>query len=88
MDYRLSLTSRLVLLGGLGLLMLMALMFLLGVQAGRGLPPEAADDVSASWPAFAASHAARAASMATRTASQAARKALKPVQPDLVKGKP
>lgn len=91
MEYRLSLTSRLVFLGGLGLLLLMALLFLLGVQAGRGLPqeePGGASAASPALPAFAASHAARVASMATRTASQAAGKALKSVQADLVKGKP
>jgi hypothetical protein len=88
MDYRLSLSSRLVFLGGLGLLVLIALMFMLGVQAGRGLPHESAEGPPSALPALAASHAAHAASMATRTASQAARKALKSVQTDLAKGKP
>lgn len=88
MDYHLSLTPRLVFLGGLGLLLLMALLFLLGVHAGRDLPHEGRDSAAAALPAFAASQATRAASMARRSASQAAGKALKSVQADLVKGKP
>jgi hypothetical protein len=88
MDYPLSLTSRLVFLGGFSLLLLMVLMFLLGVQAGRGLPQEKPDQSSAALPAYAASEAARAASMAAGTASQRAGQALKSVQMDLMKGKP
>ncbi|MFY8103289.1 MAG: hypothetical protein ACOVK6_04245, partial [Ramlibacter sp.] len=72
MDYRLSLTPRLLALAGLSFLMLLVLLFLLGVHAGRSLPSEIPAGASAALPAFAASHAARAASMATRTASQAA----------------
>ncbi len=88
MDYRLSLTPRLLVLAGFGLLTLMGLLFLLGVQAGRGLPDEGPAGASAALPAYVASHAARAASMATRKASQAAGNAIKSVQTDLVKGKP
>lgn len=88
MHYRLSLTPRLLMLGGASLLMLMALLFLLGVHAGRSLPPQDPQGQASDMPAFAASQAARAASMAHRTASQAAGRALKSVQADLVKGKP
>lgn len=85
MEYRLSLTSRLVFLGGAGLLMLMALLFLLGVQAGRDLGPQASDVAVAPVPAVVASRAARVASLATRSASQAAGRAVKSVQADLAK---
>jgi hypothetical protein len=85
MDYRLSLTSRLLVLGGAGFLMLMALLFLLGVQAGRDLGPREGDVAAAPMPAAVASRAARAASLATRSASQAAGKAVKSVQADLTK---
>ncbi|MEY4652414.1 MAG: hypothetical protein RI884_995 [Pseudomonadota bacterium] len=88
MDYRLSLTPRLVVLGGLGLLLMMALLFLLGVQAGRDLGPRAGEVAAAPMPAAVASRAARVASLAARSASQAAGKAVKSVQTDLTKGKP
>ncbi len=88
MHYRLSLTPRLLVLGGVSLLMLVTLLFLLGVGVGRSLPPQTADGHASEMPAYAASQVARAASMAHRTASQAAGRALKSVQADLVKGKP
>lgn len=80
MDYHLSLTPRLVFLGGSGLLLLMALLFLLGVHAGRDLPHEGRDSAEAAGPA-------PAASMARRSASQAEGKARKSAPVDLAKGK-
>ncbi|MEY2620035.1 MAG: hypothetical protein RL522_3037 [Pseudomonadota bacterium] len=88
MDYRLSLTPRLLVLGGLALLLMMALLFLLGVQAGRDLGPREGEAATAPIPAAVASRAARVASLAARSASQAAGKAVKSVQTDLTKGKP
>ena len=71
MEYRLSLTARLVALGSLSLVMLLVLFFLLGVQLGRYLasdtaaPPNVAGP-GATAPAPVTSQAARAPAGASR----------------------
>jgi hypothetical protein len=61
MEYRFSLTPRLVLLGSLSLLTLLGVLFLLGVQMGQLMAaPTTARATPASAPAVGASGPARA----------------------------